>query len=538
MKKVNYARAMQAPVQTPQTQQADPRQVLNAAGGYVFEAKLEDQLKRFLILGTESGTYYVKEEKLSKSNTTMAQRALDQLGPKAVNVLVEVALGRLAPKKQPQLFFLALALSHPNPDVKNAAQAAFSVVVRTGYDLLIFVGQVDQLRGWGRKLKKTLAGWFNQPDNDLVYQVMKYRQREGWSLRDVLRKLRVEPLHPFQDAVFHWLTKEDPSKLAELYLLKPEGFVAPEARLIQAHHLIKTPGFTEEQAADAIRRFNLPREVVPTNLLKSRVVWDALLEKAPPTMALRNLGRLQKLYGARSDELLSAVRQRLSHEAVVKSRLHPMAVFLAITTYEAQRGEKGSLTWEMDTRVLDHLHQVFSWTIPNSEPVAGRHIIAIDRSGSMTAPVLGSERVSAGNAASAMAYVLFKRQPDTTRVLTFGDRLAEIPVVASASFGEFQRLTGPNMGGTDCSLPVRWCLEQTKAQPQDVLTILTDNETWAGTVHLHELRKVMPTLRIVNVAMAATPSSLRDPDDRYSLDLVGFDPTVPGVISQFSQGLI
>lgn len=536
MARTNHAGALKAPARTSQTKQADPRQVKNAAGGYVFEASLETQLKRFLILGTESGTYYVTEQQLTKDNAVTAAKALDQLGTKAVDLLVEVAQGRLAPRKQAQLFFLALALSHQDSLVKRRAEAAFPQVVKTGYDFLYFVGQVDQLRGWGRVLHRVLFNWFNMSDDDLVYQAMKYRQREGWSMRDVLRKLRTKPLTPFQDAVFHWLTKEDPAKLEVMMgdAAYKDTSETPAARLIQAHHLIKTPGFTEEQASDAIRRFKLPREVVPTDLLKSKQVWKALLEQGPVVMTLRNLGRLQKLYGARNDELLKLVKARLTSEHVVKSRVHPMTVYLALTTYEAGSGERGKLSWDPDQRLVALLQDVFEWSIPNAEEIQGQHVLAIDRSGSMTSNVMGSERISAGRAASAMAYLLFKRNADTTRVLVFGTQVGEAKVHRRMSLAEFSAATAVDMGGTDCSLPIRWVLDH--QQKTNLLTILTDNETWAGRVHLHELRKVVPDLKIANAAMTATPSSLSAPEDLNSMDVVGFDPTLGQVLSQFSKG--
>ena len=48
--------------------QADPmmgregEMVENTAGGYVFEADKWERLMRFLLLGTEGGTYYIKEK--------------------------------------------------------------------------------------------------------------------------------------------------------------------------------------------------------------------------------------------------------------------------------------------------------------------------------------------------------------------------------------------------------------------------------------------------------------------------------------------
>lgn len=41
---------------TPQGEKADPRQVVNHAGGHVFAVSDLERLRRFLVLGTEGGT--------------------------------------------------------------------------------------------------------------------------------------------------------------------------------------------------------------------------------------------------------------------------------------------------------------------------------------------------------------------------------------------------------------------------------------------------------------------------------------------------
>jgi 60 kDa SS-A/Ro ribonucleoprotein len=43
---------------TPQSEQADPSQVQNSAGGFSFTVDPAARLRRFLVLGTDGGTYY------------------------------------------------------------------------------------------------------------------------------------------------------------------------------------------------------------------------------------------------------------------------------------------------------------------------------------------------------------------------------------------------------------------------------------------------------------------------------------------------
>ncbi|MER5419527.1 hypothetical protein [Streptosporangium roseum] len=54
-------------IATPQTRRIPGRtdQVRNAAGGYVFAKDTWTRLEDFLVLGTNGGTYYVGEDRLT-----------------------------------------------------------------------------------------------------------------------------------------------------------------------------------------------------------------------------------------------------------------------------------------------------------------------------------------------------------------------------------------------------------------------------------------------------------------------------------------
>ena len=54
---------------TPQNQPVHGRndQVKNSAGGFVFEISDAERLRRFLILGTDAGTYYTNAADLTRA---------------------------------------------------------------------------------------------------------------------------------------------------------------------------------------------------------------------------------------------------------------------------------------------------------------------------------------------------------------------------------------------------------------------------------------------------------------------------------------
>ena len=57
---MNYAQHFN-PAKTPQSEQADPKQEKNSAGGYSFKLDPWKRLDRWLILGADGGTYYATE---------------------------------------------------------------------------------------------------------------------------------------------------------------------------------------------------------------------------------------------------------------------------------------------------------------------------------------------------------------------------------------------------------------------------------------------------------------------------------------------
>lgn len=94
---------------TPQSDQADPRQVKNAAGGYTFVPDDWARVHRFLTLGTDGGTYYTSAKDLTVDNAAVIQRAAATDPVELVRRIVEVSEAGRAPKNNAALFALAVA---------------------------------------------------------------------------------------------------------------------------------------------------------------------------------------------------------------------------------------------------------------------------------------------------------------------------------------------------------------------------------------------------------------------------------------------
>jgi 60 kDa SS-A/Ro ribonucleoprotein len=86
--------------QTPQNQPIPGRNMVkNSAGGYAFGVDDWTRLDRFLILGSEGGSYYATEQKLTVENAQAVVRCIQQDGVRVVNRMTEISQAGRAPKK-------------------------------------------------------------------------------------------------------------------------------------------------------------------------------------------------------------------------------------------------------------------------------------------------------------------------------------------------------------------------------------------------------------------------------------------------------
>jgi len=98
---------------TPQSEAADTRQRRNAAGGYAFVLDDAARLRRILMLGVDGGTYYAAPRDLARDNAEVVTRMAQEDPAALVSTIVEVSQAGAAPKQNPALFALALAVSYP-----------------------------------------------------------------------------------------------------------------------------------------------------------------------------------------------------------------------------------------------------------------------------------------------------------------------------------------------------------------------------------------------------------------------------------------
>jgi 60 kDa SS-A/Ro ribonucleoprotein len=163
-------------------------QVPNSAGGFAWAVDCWTRLRRFLILGSEGGSYYASEWTLTRENAQAVEECVRADGTRAVAEIARISVEGRAPKNDPALFALALAAGLGNEATRKTALDALPRVARTGTHLFQFATFVQSFRGWGRSLRRAIGRWYAEQSIDaLAYQAVKYRQRDGVTHRDLLR---------------------------------------------------------------------------------------------------------------------------------------------------------------------------------------------------------------------------------------------------------------------------------------------------------------------------------------------------------------
>jgi 60 kDa SS-A/Ro ribonucleoprotein len=386
-----------------------------------------------------------------------------------------------------------------------------------------------------------VAAWYTALEpRSLAYQIVKYRQRDGWTHTDLLRLAHPKPGSEAQGAIFKWITRPEEAPWAR-DISQPENealaFVWAFERAQEAQNA--------ETVVQLIERYDLPREALPTQWLNDPMVWEALLAKMPMTALLRNLGvmaRVGLLTPLSNAENL--VVERLGNADMLrKARVHPIAVLSALRVYAQGRGVRGHGTWTPTPRVTDALDGAFYLAFKNVEPANKRIMLALDVSSSMTGgQIAGVPGLTPRDGSAAMALVTARTEPHYT-MTAFSHQMVPFNISAKQRLDDvIKAMSGLPFGGTDCALPMLYALEN--KLKVDTFVVYTDSETWANpNIHPAEAlwqyrEKTGIPAQLVVVAMVANRFSIADPNDAGMLDVIGFDSATPQLISDFARGQI
>jgi 60 kDa SS-A/Ro ribonucleoprotein len=526
-------------------------QVPNSAGGFAWAVDEWTQLHRFLILGSEGGSYYASERDLTVKNVTSVRKCVAADGPRTVQTIVEISKGGRAPKNDASLYSLAACISLGDQNTRHLAAEALPDVARIGTHLYHFVAYAETMRGWGRTLRWAVRNWYDRKPEQLALQAVKYRQRDGWSHRDLLRLAHPANTTPEVAAIFDWIA----------HGTAPDG----DSRRADGSALID--GFERAQASQSpaetarlVGEYKLPREALLPEHLNAPEVWDALLDAdMPMTAMIRNLATMTRagVIAPGSNGARTVIRKLTDPEQLTKARVHPIAVLIALLTYKSGRGMRGQNTWTPVVQVVDALDDAFYGSFGNVTPTGGRIMLALDVSGSMGGgEVAGVPGLTPRLASAALAMVTARTERDwecvgffagtggmqapTNRYRGYVDGITPLAISPRQRLDDVVRAVDDlPFGGTDCALPMMYA--HSLKREVDTFVIYTDSETWAGSIHpaqaLQKYRQdFVPHARLVVCGMVSNRFSIADPNDAGMMDVVGFDTATPEIVSSFARG--
>ncbi len=164
------------------------------------------RLRRFLVLGVDGGTYYAAPRELARENAEVVTRLAQDDPETLVSTIVEVSEG-CGTQAEPSA--VRARGRGVVPGVLAAGTGGAAEGGADGHATVPVRGLRRAVPRLGPGLRRAVGGWYTSRDADaLAYQVVKYRQREGWSHRwTLLRLAHPETTVPELHDVFDWIVR-------------------------------------------------------------------------------------------------------------------------------------------------------------------------------------------------------------------------------------------------------------------------------------------------------------------------------------------
>lgn len=248
-----------------------PGQVANNAGGFSFPLPINQEWMRYLIIGSkcESGNYYQTGGQIA---TQVARCIMAAVGnPTTCKSLlcdiVDVSVKGRAAKQEMTMMSLAAAIVFaPDPECKAIALDAIGQVCRIPTHWFMLLQLIRDLsqdkaakpgKGMGKGVRKAFSKLYtSRTGPELAVLLTKYKNREGWTHRDVISLLHINPAEMKDDGgrlVLEWFMKQDrPERKTKDGIVVPASFERTE--FLKRLQAIDTPPQAEHQPQQQSQR--------------------------------------------------------------------------------------------------------------------------------------------------------------------------------------------------------------------------------------------------------------------------------------------
>ena len=343
-----------------------------------------------------------------------------------------------------------------------------------------------------------------------------------------------------------------PTKSAEEESKKPcEDPLVATARFLKALlELAKTGEKKDSATAIALMEKNkkIQREHLPTELLNTPQIWNALLSGMGMTALIRNLGKLSQV-GVTSTRANDIIKTLTDPKSVKDSKIHPLQVLIGMKTYSQGKGDLGSMTWTPNSYITTSLSTTFRQAFGNITSTGKRYMLGLDVSGSMSMCMCaGAKNITPREGSVAMAMMtLHVEGAQNVHIYGFSNVFYNFngKIRPEMTIQDAIKATDVPFGATDCALPMTEALKMylQTGIVFDVFCVYTDSETYTPTIHpqvaLEQYRKATGVdAKLIVVGMVANQMTIAYPKDKNTLNLAGFDTSTPELISMFVRGQI
>ncbi len=476
------------------------------------------RLETFLILGGDPGAYRAAQFAFHADAARSVKDALRADGVGAVRLIEEISESGRALSHDAALYALAIASSPQFADSETNAAAlhALPKVARTGAHLCKYASYVGSLRGWGRGLRSAVALWYTSKSiQELATQILKHRNRKGWSHRDLLRLSHPKPPTTEYNALFQWAVE------GELGHLAAPNIASGNLRQIYAFEQLKKTT-DEMEMVRLVEDFRMTHDIIPPLCRKSAAVWEALLGSMPYMAMVRNLGHMTEagLIAEQSAATALVVMRLVDRGRIRRANVHPAALLSALAKYRTG-------PWQASPVVASALEDAMNLAFANIDPAGQRIFLGIDASLlANDARCHGMAHVSAAHAAATMA-MEFARADTHSQIALLDREPAFIDIAKNANLQQVWRTVTRESGPANPSTAI----EHARENGMHVDTfVFISNQLPLEALEAYRERTGIPA-KLVLLAMDAADFEGTVPD--YVMRVAGFDPTVPRAIRQF-----
>jgi len=441
---------------------------VNDAGGAAYAFSDEHALAQYATTGCLNGTYYASAE----TQLDRVQALARKVTPKFLAQVAVYSRETGLMKDVPALLLAILSTRDIELTKKAFPRVCNDAKMVKNFVQIIRSGTVGR-KSLGSALKRCIQNWLASRTEEQLFNAVVGNDP---SLADI-----VKMVHPRGKTVAR-------SNFYR-YLIGKELTAAQRKTLpanVRAYEKFKAGGGVGEAVPEVPFQLlaNLKLSKEQYQQVAANMSWSALRQNLNQLakhgiFETSLVGKLAKKVGVVQGGFDEVVAAKLSDPEQVRA-----AKAFPFQLYSAWQATASNLA--VPESVRNALQDAMETSLANVPEIAGKLIVAVDNSGSMSSNVTGdrgsaTSKVTCLDAAALMGSALLRRNPNSTKMMAFNTVVVgenfngRDSVVTNAD--KLRRLLG---GGTDCSVVLR-DMNRLGVKGIKAVIYLSDNESWVDT---------------------------------------------------------